>query len=538
MAGILSSIVDTRFNYYSLVIFLAHKISFSCSPLLTELVELDRKNEKASCICHRSDSHLVQRQKSNCDRDEDNILHYLMRPRTLITLIKRYHGVGWDFLFLASIHFLLLMYLGTKAFFSLLTVGNDPEWSKYCSRSWFPRMLESYPNPESFNNLCIMYLLYYVSLRGLCTYRLVKYAIVNRNGYKDITISQVNFTVAAVHHWKMQDWLDYVRTAVSHRKLCSSDNEARKLHLSFGEECNDIMMRSGKREVMYYNNVIDFTKCYGDLRDKFGSKHLSSWASNWHVAQPACRQDVEDAGRLFILQVIGFSALLTALIVLGIVFFFYEASRLTPNPDESTILETLEVFPDFVMNFSHFIRYLDIMLVLIVQFPNHIEAGLIYWDMTVMISRTRKVCDAISEDLNFCAKKAREYKNSDNHSTMKRYNCFTVSPVQQQDDTNIHEYDNLDTSAKELLNEEIEVHIRLASVLNLEFDDLKRTHTLYLNLLFVGSGFCISICLSLLLVSKSSIVSFLMAGLAISCFIPLFGMVFFCVRAELAVSRI
>lgn len=535
MSRLWTWILDLRININSGLVFLAHTFTYSVSPVIKDLVELDRQNEEQMYrqskrnLPYESLTYPVE------DIEEDRLSHYLTRPTKLIKLIKRYHGVGNLFFFVAFSHTCLLTYLGSKAFFQALIIGSDKELASYYSSLWYPRLFDSYPNPESFYNLCFLYLAYYVTFRFLCIHRLIKYSILNRNGYKHITVSQSNLSIAGLYNWTLRNWILFVKKTYNHLNLCAADNQVKRDHLSFDTVDKDKLTRSTKRELIYYSNPIDFSKCYGELRNEMIPFLANSWSKHWYYPNYNCRHDLADAGRFFTLQTFGGAALLAIVPIVCLATLVFEMGRFLPNAEQATIGEIIAVFPEFITNLSAVIKYVDVLLAILVQIPNHVEAGRIYWDVIVMVSRTRKVHEALSEDLDFCLSRARQYKQIE----IARDLLFdgqreSESLLYEQYDKFV--YDSVNRTEKKKLNDMLEMHIRLAQILIIEFLDLKSTHTLYLNLLFVGNGLCISVCISLILLDKSFIVTLVLGGLALSCFVPIVGIIYSCVKCELNVS--
>lgn len=513
MSGLKTWILDLRVNFLTGFVFLIHTFTFSVSPIIKELVELDRQNEKQE---RQTSIPGIPRRSG-----EISYSYYLIRPFELIRIIKRYHGVGNLFFLVAFLHTSLLTYLGSKAFFQVLVIGKDKELAKLYSSMWYPRLLDNYPNPESFYKLCLMYLAYYVTFRYLCIHRLIKNAILNRNGYKHVTISQANISTAGLYNWTIRSWITFLKTSFIHSKQCATDNQVKRAHLSLETVDKQSLIRNNRRELIYYNNPIDFTKCYGDLMDDM-VPYACSWAKHWYHPKYFFRHDISDAGRFFMIRMIGAAGLLALVPIVCLATLIHDMAKLLPNPDQASIYEIAMVFPDFITNLSALIKYCDVLLAILVQFPNHIEVGRIYWDMIVMVSRIRKVHESLSEDLEYCIAKAYEQKHRGFVNSYSSGNYFL--------------YNNISPTDKRVLNELIDLHVRLAQVLSMEFMDLKREHTLYLNLLFVGNGLCISMCISLILSAKSFIVTVLMGGLTLSCFVPIVAVIFCCIVCELDVS--
>lgn len=507
-----------RINSLTGFVFLVHTFSYSVSPMIKELVELDRQKENSNNKLSGLSIPYSLAETYQDYKDDDSVRHYLKRPLELVKLIKRYHGVGNIFFVIAFLHASLLTYLGSKAFFQVLVIGDDKELAKYYSSIWYPRLLDNYPNPESFYNLCLMYLAYYVSFRYLCIYRLVTNAVLNRNGYKHITVSQANFSIAGLYNWSMREWVLYIKTAYKHAHLCATDENVKKAHLCFDTVDNEKLCRYSRRELIYYNNPIDFTRCYGEMTGAHA--HPNNWAKKWYTPKYNCRHDLTDSSRFFTLHLSGAAILLALVPIVCLVTLIFDMSKLLPDPERATIYEIIAVFPEFITNPSAVIKYLDVLCAILVQFPNHIEAGRIYWDVLVMVSRTRKVYEALTEDLNFCVNRSNEYKRIN----FRNYDSLDFA------------FDNIKGTEKAALNKSIDLHVRLVQVLNIEFMDLKREHTLYLNLLFVGNGLCISVCISLILSAQSFIVTILMGGLALSCFFPIVAIIVCCIKCELDVS--
>lgn len=516
---------------FTVVVFLAHKISYSCSPLIKSLVDLDLEFDRRRAAANY---HTFYPDDLDLEshRVEASFWPSLKRPAQLLNLIKRYHDAGNMFFVFAFAQIISLAYLGFKSIFQAIVIGHDKRKAKYYASSWFPRMFESYPDPENFYALAIIICTYYLLLRLLCLRRLVLGAIINKNGYKRLTITQTNMPVAGVYNMPAKAWFDLVKLTLSHKHLCNTNAEVRKLHLTFDPSCRDKLMRYSQKQLTYYTNAIDFNACFGELIKEMDVEHRSEWSSNWHISQSTCYVDPHELGILIMLQAVGFFALFSVTPVLMVLHLYYEISRLTPDPDTASYADVFKTIPSFLTSLNALIKFFDVTLNIFVQIPNQIEAAIIYWDLAVLISRTRKVGEALREDLSMCTTRPHEgdwrqtHEESDAHGTQ-----WAIGADCEHD----HHF-TMGHAERKTLNESIEMHVRLAQMLNIEFIDLKRSHTLYLNLLFVGCGFCISVCISLIFVVKSNLMIFILASLVVSCSVPLVGVVLFCVVAELMVS--
>lgn len=537
-----SSLMERRVNLFTLVVFLAHKVSYSCSPLLEELVELDRKQERKKFRCGgRGEAFFLDELREDVNTADESVWHYLLQPSELIRLIRRQHDAGNVFLISVLFQFLSLVYLVIKAVFQATVIGNDEAQAHYYSRSWFPRIWESFPHPENFYSLHILLCVYYITLRLLCIRRLIRTSVINRDGYKIINTTMTNLPVAASYNWPVKIWIKAVKKFFRHKRKCGEDIAVRRSHVSFAPKCEEIMNRHSKKELIYYRNVIDFSDCFGkETVNEMQQNLRSSWARNWFIAQPAPRVDPHELSLLIALQISGLSLLFSLTTLLVFLSTFYEISRLTPNPDEASIFDIISATPKFLTCMNSLMRQSDLILLILIQLPNHIDAAVIYWDLVVLISRTRKVCDALEEDLTYYVVKACEYRQLNFghmlHGTQVSETDSDDIFSMTDENSNQYEFDNITYAEKKAMNETLEMHVRLARLLNHEFLDLKRSHTLYLNLLFVGSGFCIALCISLILVVKSKLMILILICLIASCAVPLVGIVLFCVLAEQTVS--
>lgn len=521
---------------FTVVVFLAHKISYSFSPLIKSTVESELKAESKS----PDEIFLSELERYKV---EGSFWQYLTRPIELLNLIKRYHDIGNLFFVVAFAQIMSLAYLGFKSIFHAMVIGQDKQKANHYASSWFPRILESYPNPENFYALLIIICTYYFLLRLLCLRRLVLGSIINKQGYRRLTITQTNLPCAGAYNLPGKAWIDLIKLTLTHRRLCNNNQGIKEKHLAFDKSCKDKLMRCSKKELIYYTNVIDFNSCFGEFMEEMAHDHRSKWAANWHIAQPSCYLDPHELGILILLQISGLSLLFGLISVLIILHLFYEVSRLTPDPDEATYADILKTIPCFMTNLNAIIKFSDVTLNMLVQIPNHIEAAIIYLDMVILISRTRKVSDALKADLDLCETRAYSCSNINKKSQLvPEYRSYTSTESNPNQDSlrnnhTRHGSGHMSISERKTLNESIELHVILAQMVNLEFIDLKRSHTLYLNLLFVGCGFCISVCISLIFVVKSNLVIYILISLVISCSVPLIGAVLFCVTSELTVSR-
>lgn len=481
---------------------MGQQITVISSPISRKLVELTRARSIDSDLqldrCISSDYHYM--------KHGDDWVRFLLKPNKVVQYIKRYHCVGNGFFVVISIHITAILYLITKSTFHRFVTGSDKIFAQYYADRYFPRILHTYTDTQYLDSqiLSISIILLLFRLSRLST--LVKNSIINRDGYKHITAQQSSFSSALALVLPANDWLRFWSLVRSHRKDCAENNEIKRRHLSFGNNIEDAFSKKNQMELIYFHNPISFEQCYNVLETHCSSDSRVSWAEEWFVPEPVMRLDPFEYGWWVIVTIIG---LLLGLMINNCVIitaFIYELCALANDSNEDSCLMQV---PSLLSSLSRLIRILDVIVLVILHLPPQIEGATFYWDCCIMISRARKVKEALEGDIDRCSKA---------RSGIGEHNFRAVIKNRSE------------------LNRAIWLHIRLIRCVYREFWDLRISHSIYLNILVIGGGFLLSVSVKEITSSDSIFKVSILHSFNMACGVLMGLSVLFCILVENTVS--
>lgn len=513
------------FIFNPLVIFslTAQHVTFSCSPLSVHLVKQTKVRlgirSRTSSLSRANDFITIDWLETAGDptimieRTSENWFKFLIHPGKVARYIKQYHCVGNSFFVLIAVQFLTIFYLGSKALFHSIMTGTDVKLAQYYADSYFPRIHQSYPDAYDLDTFVVKICLYIFVFRMLRLYNLVRNSIINRDGYKQISIAQLNFAVGSAFQIPLSKWKTLLNIIYSHKRSCSDDLTVRRMHTGFRDDLGHIIDENHLFEFLYFSNPIDFDNCYAALEMDFRKMPKVKWASDWYISFPYMRMDPVEFSWLVTAGSVGLPLSLVILTTLTMFATNHELCTIASDRNEVSCLAQL---PILLCDMSRFARLFDVLALTFIQLPQQVEAGLLYWDCCIMISRARKVREALQEDLDFC-------------TAVSRMNYMSPSPRRP---FRISAKDKLE------LNRAIHLHIRLTRYIYHEFHDLRTAHAVFLNILLVGGGLLIAVSASELLTSDSIVKQLILRSFIISASIPICLSLFFCIFSEYAVSTL
>lgn len=481
-------------------------ITYSSSPLSRSLVKLTRHNFNThGCDCRHPCGHDYDAVKEDC------WLKYLYRPKQLVRCIRRYHCAESKFFVITCLQFVIMIYLGIKALFHRFITGADSTLAEYYADRYFPRIHQSSSEAHRFDSILIGLIAYIFLRRLLRLYVLIKNSIINRNGYKKISASQVNLTAGSVLIVPLEEFANFLRHMLNHHKESISDPGTRHKHLSLEAGVDAIIQNQRPLEFIYLRNPISFSDCYGKFEAYFDlelMKAKTTWLREWRLARPLARIDPTE---LFWLYTIGSMVLL--LIIIGTVvsnlsIMIYELCALADDNNENSCL--LQI-PSFLTKLTRIIRAFDLMALVMIQIPLLLETTAFVMDCSALISRVRKVREIFERDIERCHAK--------------------IGALQQAGRV-IFEYQGDDHH----FNRTIRFHIQLVRCVYQEFLDLRFGHTVFLNVLLIGGGLVSSLSTTGLLKSSSLFKRMRLGLLVGNCALEMGFCVLLCLLSEKAVS--
>lgn len=540
---------DIKLNLGRALTFLSRNISFSYSPLVRELVRLDDGSKQEiytdlqSCTLGRTG--LFDANKSDEEAYDEHWLRYLTKPVTLCGLIKKYHSTGNLFFVSVLLQFALLGYICAKALFHQIYTGNNKQLSKYHAQNYYPRLFSAYDESNELYGVLTSVCFFHLILRLKKFLGLVRSSVVNRNGYKEIEIPQLNqffFTLVL----PLKDWLRLIRIGRKHSKICqklAADERAtaeRETHLRAGLDNSDGLSKLSKHTQILYLNPINFEHCFRYLGVNIDER--KSLGDNLYLLKSDCREDVLEFAWFAFFHSVG--ALLLSTIIYSV--FLYTCFRalvpLTSNPNEATLYDCLYAIPSLIGDPISLLPLVDVLILLVLQLPYHFEADILYMSLSCMISRIRRVAEMLEEELGFCRRKNNAHLRNTIvlSGTKERLDKSTIvgqkvlfAPVRGEFGC----YKDINSHERAQLNRRLEQYVKLARVLRIEFVILKKSLTGYLNILMIGSGIIIAIgVLSFLRIQSFDLRAYLILLLG-SCAYPILTCASLCVLVERGVSN-
>lgn len=543
--GLIKRLSEMRFSFLKLELLIVVYFSFTFSYLKRSLIEetLSDSEQKASESMLLSEfGHLeLLYDVSECDW-----MVLLLQPAKLIKLLLRYHHV--ENLAVAVLHTIVTMYLWTKILFHVVYTKKDEELAEHFANHYYPRFLESHPQPYRYNGIFLSICTVMIILR-LVTFRdLLRRSILNQNGYRHVHLSQLNIPVLKSLHLPLKDWLRFWPIAIKHRKICRRNDETndgnsateRLAHLYHNQHILDKLRSSRKRDLYCLENIVDFSQCYRHFDIKLDRKHVSR--EYWCTPNGQYRLDLWE-----LCWFLMFLNLATAILVSFVSFVlvsatFHELSLLTPDPRRAKIIDCLYEVPNMLKNWNRFIRILDIYLMSFTQVPVQSELIIAFLNICTISSRARKVDESLKECYEFCEQRAQQYENSNGTNPPEDISSYASQSSDEEDEEQIitcgrnspangnvssHirfrrvskcmpafalssnlnsglsydssklKYDNISRDERKLLYKNIEINLRLSQLIRGEFISERESFTSYLNVLFVGSGFCVAFTVAL-----------------------------------------
>lgn len=512
-------------NFFSPYILVLHKLSFSCSPidkkrLKAELLKFDYYNEHQKPPIHREKLFIETLQH------ESYLLWSLRHPIQVIRLIKRYHMVGNAtitlHLFLSSI----LIHLLIKSLI-FIYAGDDKLVLEYFESIYYPHTGGLSRNPTDFNTFNLGFILLFLSFRFRSFCKLIKQAIVNANGYKELHVPQLNLAYMTTFNFTLNQWLNLWKHASSHTKAIKNDKEKYKNHLKFDQQIYTQLSKCHTKHLVYYHNLIDFEECYADLEFIKGQERQLKEYRDWHTTYPIDRISLVDLRIIVSLLVFCSYSSIGGLFICFISFGYRDLSSPYPRDYMPTMGDLMRNIPKHCTSLIHLIRGFEVCFLFSCQLPQIYESIKVAFDVHLTTSRADKIVDIFRAHLKYC---------------QRRTNSINLIKIYDKNLSNLsfsanHSNRSLSYESQREFRERILRDIGLARLVYLEFLNLKKNHTTFLNMLVLGSGICMSYTVSLAIIYIDAVELILLLLTFISCLLPMIINLIFCARVEKTVSR-
>lgn len=575
-------VCEKDFNILRLTVYVMHHISFCFSPLNRDLVESSRKQVRLSVppIAPNLDNYALNVQ----DHMVEGWTGFLLKPLKLAELIKRYHCAGDIFLLSMMLQLMIIAYGTFKTIFYQFYVGEDEILiDKF--RDHFPRIFESYPNPADLYSTMTVSCSYCFVLRLMSVMNLVKMSIINKNQYNEISMTQLNVTFYRELSLPLRDWFGILIRARQHQDICNRRERHRGLereaHLRYDPNMAIQLRTLDKHDLMYYRNMIDFSYCYEYFGYKLKRKrqcdqcaegHGTEPDTGWFVPESNCRMDICECSYLVFTTLFLIPFFLVIMLVIMVEVILFELSHLTDNPSESTCMESLKQLPRLLTDSGRLMRVFDIYGLFAIQLPHQWSVTAVYIDLLALNSRIRKITETLEAICEYCAHKAHEYdqiysdltineqttgdrQNDDlfREGFMERHR-FSYVPIlvgsvdyRRLKSMRLQHFvqgkrnkkpapTNMSHMERNELNYRIETILGLVRLLDLEFEQLKKTSSVFINILFTGGGFCAVLSITSMFMATPGITMIILACIMTSSVMPIMGVAPLCFGTERAVS--
>ena len=504
-------------NIFHWTIILSRLFSFVVSP-----IDADRFREGFTIKSRQRESFMEEDITKQLEQLEPKIdWSKCLRWRDLRRAIKRYHMVGDEFLFWLAIQALALAYMVFKVSLYSLYVRSDLELANYLDEFYcFPQLFASYTNGRELSSHCLAIILYSCLNRLIAIYKLVKNALINFDYQRDFTTSQINFCHLTPYNWTPSQWFKLLKRCFTHRLDCKSNKRLLELHLKKDSKLLEKFIESSSRDIIYRTNLIDFTACYEEINFLPTPGAIDKSFRGWHLVLPMQRVDPFEFGLMASTYILFLVGLITIIVfVLSAATILELNQTVVPEHSHASLLEILPYIPQYLAEPKRLIRLLDAWLFVFIQIPNQLDSGTFYWNAGITLSRARKVTECFKLDLEKISHRRetidKETRCDGRESSSGRLTDanLVISNSRIKRDHRLapicpaHVIHKLSTEELQT-NASILQNIKLTQLVGAEFNDIKRVHSLYLNIMMIGGGCCLAFSISTLQYSIGSVLQF------------------------------
>lgn len=523
------------FNIAEIVIKTSHWVSFSISPIDTKRL-ITEYNER-----------LISRQAGvNLPEDQPNgaaSRHWwwqFLHPIDLLINIEHYHLVDWRFIIIFSVHLMILLHLTIKNAIHSIYTGNDKELNDYFDSIYYPRVSNVLLEPHLFNNLTFVICAYCLCVRLLCALRLIRRSSINANKYTEISVTQLNFSMLTLANFTMAEWQRFWNHCSEHEKSIKTNKLARKAHLRFNETLQKRLNdhKQTQFDLIFHSNMFDYDECFEGIRDLIKLERRKVCYRSWYIAPPYMRVNLRLAKLGVILMIWGHSLLFFGSLLAIWGMFYLELRTSTNYQTASTVFEKVYAWAVHMSCPLHLLRVVEMNLLIILQTPHHFDAFMLVYDFAILITKANKVIGAVEEDLKLNSFH-REQLSSDNDDYLQSNYLLNVGFNESSNRPTTRKLGNTQLNTIRFkVNERLRRHIHLISLLYSEFLDLRRVHTIFINIIIVGNGIALSYTLSLFMAIKELSGLAVLTATLVSCLVPVIFSLVSCAAVEQVFKRL
>lgn len=556
----------------------AHLVSFCYSPLDDKRLKAEY-NDRVDRDFVRNvkfEVHSTANENDDCENNEEILrpqidwLKSIINLPNLIRLIKRYHMAGNLFIFLAVFHILVLFHLSIKCLLHSILVGRDHNRMEYFDTIYYPHLTAVYPEFQQFNTLFLFIASYNLVLRLCYAYKLIRRSIINEHTYKEVSIDQVTIACVTVYDATIKNWIKFWSYSIEHEKKVKLNPNVMVNHLKFNQNIHRRVKTSSQFDLLYRMNAIDFDECYASCSNIFEGRHKKAF-KQWHCPSPVMRFDLNIVRYGFVAIIIANIILVVTVTTCIIGYIYLEVANLTAHNEQHRQVKVVVVVEEeqqqllrsskwtfLGLELFRLLRIVEVSLFVLIQVPQHASGVLFIISALALISRNKKLRLNMQRDLDICLDSLKssimiaelpsrlsiqplnfshdfrepikfsqsEQSFTDYRSSKQNYEIFEMGLGQAR----LHDRRNL--------NDRIQRQVNLIRLIYLEFLDLKKNNNVYLNILFISQGVCISYILSLFFAVESKAELVLLGGLILSGMLPVCSTLFTSAWIEQEVSLI
>lgn len=547
LTQIRDAILKFKFNLFFPFMAMVHFVCYSVTPINNDLYMKTRRGH--------------QLRVRNCDRywqyqgdfvtkwvaahEEYNWWRRLAHFGEVINLVKRYHMVGNFFLLITWSQYGYLVHATIKSFIHSVYTGSSKERIEMFNKFYYPHLAGVFPEPYLFNSLTMALNLICFSARSLSLYRLIRGSIINEHGYKEIHVTQINTAALTTSAMTLNQWKTLHRHSVNHSLQLKKSAQARSKHLKL-YLAEKLVDQLPLYDLMFNVNAVDFEECYEELGAQYFRcpDNQLSMHQKWYCPSPTLRCTVSILRKGLLSSFIAIICMVGGLLITFAGIIFLELRSRFPADADLSIREVVSPWREHFSVPVHIIRVYEMFLLILTQVPVHFDASVILSDMFIMVSRTNKLRQILLQDIDLqkrqkltqaiIGKEERTEIVPSLEVTCSRlrsyqYNLNTAKRLSQQSNG---------SQVRWLINERFKRHIRLIRLVYLEFRDVRKYHTILVNLTTIGHGITLSYIISLFFTVNTRAEQMVLTFAACSSITLTIGTLIICSQIELSVCNL
>lgn len=513
------------FNIFELSLVMLHKIAFACSPINKPLLKCSFS--KSSHAYSRKLSIVKERRIVDLPKGDQNYLLWSLRhPFQTAYLIKRYHMVGNSTIVLHLISSLILVHLCIKLTV-FIQVGDDKSTLDYFESRCYPHLAFFSKRPSDYDWAFLAFSLSCLSFRFKNLCELIKQAIINTNTYQELNVPQLNFAYMSTFNFTPIQWLDLWKKASIHRRAIQNNEEDYKNHLEFGGKIHSQLYWCYNKYSLYNYNFIDFEECYTGLDFIKSQKRQPKRYRTWHTAYPIDRISLIDLQYVAPIMIILSISSLSGFIVCFLAGLYRAVSSHFPEDHSPSLSDFFWFIPIHSSKISNSIRVTEVLFLFFCQLPQIYESMKVVFDVYLTASRARKLVEIFRLNLTYCRSKELE--------SIGVFNTFQKKPHYTFYDSHMKTFKS-QLDSRNNLNERILRDVKLTRLIHLEFLNIKKYHSTFLNMLVLTAGISMPIQISTIMkgIEYPELIVISLSFLSSSG--PLIVLLLFCAQVEKTVS--